>query len=90
MVSNVYLDEQSVFVFDVKVESEIGLGGIVADLALELAGVLPLGEVAQVWVGVRLDPRCRMRERGAGRASLSHGLLFPDNLKPIKVLIEVE
>jgi hypothetical protein len=48
------------FVFDVKVEGEVGLGGVVADLALELASVLPLGVVAQVWVEVWVNPRRRM------------------------------
>ena len=48
------------FVFDMKVEGEVGLGRVVADLALELASVLPLGKVAQVWVGVRVDSSRRM------------------------------
>ena len=34
------------FVLDMKVEAEVGLGGVAADLALELARVLPLVEVA--------------------------------------------
>ena len=78
------------FVFDVKVEGEVGLGGVVADLALELTSVLPLGVVAQVWVGVRVDPRRGMGKRCAGRAALSHGFLFPDNLEQIKLTFQFD
>ena len=34
-------------VLDMEVEAEVGLGGIAADLALELASVLPLVEVTR-------------------------------------------
>ena len=40
-------------VLDMEVEAEVGLGGVAADLALELAGVFPPGEVARAVAGLR-------------------------------------
>ena len=45
-----YLNDQSMFILDMEVEGEVCLGGVVADLALELAGVLPSGVIAQNWM----------------------------------------